>query len=38
MNIKQKKTVRVISDLVTFVITSEETGGAYSLFQTQTPP
>ena len=33
-----KKTVRVVSDLVTFKITSEETGGAYSLFETQTPP
>ena len=33
-----KKTVRVVSDLVTFKITSAETGGAYSLFETQTPP
>lgn len=32
------KTLRVISDLVTWKATADETGGAYSLFETSTPP
>ena len=32
------KTLRVISDLVTWKASAAETGGAYSLFETCTPP
>ncbi len=32
------KSYRVISDIVTFIATGEDTGGAYAMFEVRTPP
>jgi len=35
---KTGETYRVVMDAVTFIARAENTGGAYSLFETTTPP